>query len=57
MEGEAYTTYHAGRGTSFMVPASAHSLIREVTGDLFNAPEGSGLIRKLYHTLSPYLFR
>ncbi|GLI72079.1 ADP-ribose 1''-phosphate phosphatase [Penicillium ochrochloron] len=43
MEGEPYTTYHAGGGTT-MVPASPHSLIREVTGDLFNAPEGSGLI-------------
>ncbi|OKO97771.1 ADP-ribose 1''-phosphate phosphatase [Penicillium subrubescens] len=43
MEGEAHTTYHAG-GTTFMVPASPHSLIREVTGDLFDAPEGSGLI-------------
>lgn len=49
MDGEAYTNYHAGGGTTFMVPASPRSLIREVTGDLFDAPEGSGLIRKLYH--------
>jgi hypothetical protein len=56
MEGEAHTTYHAG-GTTFMVPASPHSLIREVTGDLFDAPEGSGLIRKSDHSVSLYPFR
>lgn len=56
MEGEPYTTCHAGGGTT-MVPASPHSLIREVTGDLFDAPEGSGLIRKSDHPLSLYPFR
>jgi hypothetical protein len=57
MEGEPYTTYHAGGGTTFMVPASPQSLIREVTGDLFDAPEGSGLIRKSDYPLSLYPFR
>jgi hypothetical protein len=56
MEGEPYTTCHAGGGTT-MVPASPHSLIREVTGDLFDAPEGSGLIRKSDYPLSLYPFR
>ncbi|KAF3397735.1 ADP-ribose 1''-phosphate phosphatase [Penicillium rolfsii] len=30
--------------TTLNVPTSPHSLIREVTADLFDAPEGSGLI-------------
>jgi hypothetical protein len=47
MEGKTYAQYHAGGGTTFIVPASPNALIREVRGDLFDAPEGSGLIRKL----------